>query len=450
MFATRWTCSRVRPFSCSLLLLLALPASGTAQQGAAAELALPQMIEATLQSHPSSDAAAARVEGAYEAREAVRASRLPNVSLGAELTRFAEPMVIAPLHAFDPTSPPGFDRTLVRSQLLVRYLVFDGGRRGAEINDAEAQLSGAGHLGDDVTAALIEATAAAYLEVLSARSMRDAAQSLVRALEAELGRVSLSLSAGTAAELEVLRANAALQDATAKESTAEVRAQSAERALARITGIPTETISSDDLSRPSIDALRLPYETRRTPMVLAAESSVEAAEARVQTERSRLVPQVEVEAGWLDFGTAAGDHVLEWQAGLRASWPLFTGGATRAAVRRAEADLSYAQAGLDVARLRAEQEVDAAEAALLDALGRARSLDASVAQWEEVARIEALALDAGSGIQSDLLTAQAGLFQARAGLAQAESDAALAAVTLARARGELDQTWIDRVWGNPI
>ena len=106
--------------------------------------------------------------------------------------------------------------------------------------------------------------------------------------------------------------------------------------------------------------------------------------------------------------------------------------------------------GRPLARLRAEQEVDAAEAALLDALGRARSLDASVAQWEEVARIEALALDAGSGIQSDLLTAQAGLFQARAGLAQAESDAALAAVTLARARGELDQTWIDRVWGNPI
>ena len=71
------------------------------------------------------------------------------------------------------------------------------------------------------------------------------------------------------------------------------------------------------------------------------------------------------------------------------------------------------------------------------------ALAAAVAQWEEVARIERLALEAGSGVQRDLLTAEAGLFQARAGYARARYDTVLAHVRIAKATGRLDMTWID-------
>ncbi|NIP83666.1 MAG: hypothetical protein GWM90_32325, partial [Gemmatimonadetes bacterium] len=76
-------------------------------------------------------------------------------------------------------------------------------------------------------------------------------------------------------------------------------------------------------------------------------------------------------------------------------------------------------------------------AGVTEADARAEALEAAVAQWTEVARIEALALEAGSGVQSDLLRAQASLFQAAAGLARARSDAAGARVAFARARGIL-------------
>ena len=76
-------------------------------------------------------------------------------------------------------------------------------------------------------------------------------------------------------------------------------------------------------------------------------------------------------------------------------------------------------------------------------------MSAAVAQWEEVARIEALALEAGAGEQRDLLRAEAGLFQARAGYALAGQEALTARLRLARAEGILDREWIDEWTESP-
>ncbi len=180
------------------------------------------------------------------------------------------------------------------------------------------------------------------------------------------------------------------------------------------------------------------------PAVERARRAVQAAEAMVEVERGDGWPRLDARAGLLDFGTLTGEHVFEWQAGVQLSWPLFTGGARSASVRRAEARLQAIRAEFDEAELDAARAVDAAQAAVLEADARVEALEASVAQWTEVARIEALALDAGSGVQADLLRAQARRFQASAGLARARSDAVLARVSLARAHGTLDTRWLNR------
>jgi outer membrane protein TolC len=145
----------------------------------------------------------------------------------------------------------------------------------------------------------------------------------------------------------------------------------------------------------------------------------------------------------LDFGTIDGAHVAEWQAGLQVQWTLFNGGSRAGSVRRAEAELAAARSDLDAAKLQVAQAVDAAQTAVVEADARAAALGVGVQQWQEVARIEALALDAGSGVQADLLRAQAGLFQARAGHVRARYDAVLSRIRLARAEGTLDRTWVD-------
>jgi outer membrane protein TolC len=288
---------------------------------------------------------------------------------------------------------------------------------------------------------ILEATIGAYVGVLSARAVLEASVARVAALEEEHARASRAFAAGTTAELEVLRAAATLQEARAEEAGARARVGLAERALARLMGTDGDAMAGRPLVDVGVRATPPRGAAASSPLVMRASRAVAAAEARVAEERGGRLPTLEAGAGLLDYGTASGGHVFEWQAGVQVSWPLFTGGARSAAVRRAAADLSAAESDLEATRLQVAQAVDAAQTAVVEADARAEALELAVTQWEEVARIEALALDAGSGVQRDLLQAQAGLYQARAGHAVARYDAIVARARLARAEGTLDRTW---------
>ncbi len=110
---------------------------------------------------------------------------------------------------------------------------------------------------------------------------------------------------------------------------------------------------------------------------------------------------------------------------------------------RARAEARQASEGLRLAELSLEDDVQSAEASVSESRARREALEQAVAQAEEVTRIEALSLEAGAGVQTDYLQAQAELFQTRASLAQARHGEVLARIQLARVMGELTLTWID-------
>jgi outer membrane protein len=445
------------------LLAATAPASADAQ-----ELTLTEAVASALESHPSLDVASAMTTRAEEETATARAQRLPNLAMGADLTRFQEPMVVAPLHAFDPLRPPSFDRSLVQGRLTARYTVVDWGERSARIRAGEASAESAELAAEDALAELLQQVVGAYLGVLTTRAVRTAADAHVSDLEAELDRVERNRQAGTAAEVEVLRASATLAGARADAASAAERAGLAERSLARVSDLPLARISGEDLAGVSVRDLertdlpalavgappaRTNAASRTSPTegiegrsreVERARRGVSVAEARLVEQRSARLPRIEASAGLLDFGTLGGNHAAEWQAGVQLSWPVFTGGAQSARVRAARAGVDAARAELATTELIAEEQVDIALTAVAEADARAAALEAAVQQWAEVARIERLALDTGSGVQRDLLRAQAGLFEARAGLARARHDGVLARVGLAAARGTLDRDWIDR------
>jgi outer membrane protein len=329
----------------------------------------------------------------------------------------------------------------VQGQLAAQYTLFDGAR-SPRIRGADVALEASELTLEDTRMSVLEETAAAYLEVLAARAVLAAAAAQSEALEAEHARAGQQLAAGTVAELEVLRAAAVLQEARAEESSARARVGVAERALARWMGVEVASLAGRPLSDVAPRAATPRGDALAGSLVEQATRSVAAAEARLAEERGGRLPTVQAGAGLLDFGTASGRHVTEWQAGVQVSWPLFTGGARSSSVRRAAAEVAAAESTLEATRLLASEAADAAATAAVDAESRADALALAVTQWEEVARIEALALDAGSGVQRDLLLAQAGLFQARAGHARARYEAILARVRLARLEGVLDRTWM--------
>jgi outer membrane protein TolC len=419
---------------------------GGRAQAVAAQIDLVEAVRSARETHPSVAAADARIERAIQGASGVRAERLPTLSAQASVTRFAEPMVVAPLHSLDPANPPTFDDALVQSRLQLRYSLFDGGARGARIASGAAAIDGASRAAEAVEAELIEQVVAAYVEVLTARSVREAADVRVAALEAERERVERNVVEGTAARVGLLRATATLEDARARAVTAASHVGLAERSLARRTGLPLERIAGRALAPASVAPTGRGEVgvAAENPRVVEARHGITAAEARLSEERATRLPRLEASAGLLDYGTMSGDHTAEWQAGLQLSWPIFTGGLRGARIQGAEADARMAHAALEEVELRVAEAIDAAETALAEAAARRSALTEAVAQWTEVARIERLALENGSGVQSDLLRAEAGLFEATAGLARADGDVVRATVGLARARGTLNATWIER------
>ena len=242
----------------------------------------------------------------------------------------------------------------------------------------------------------------------------------------------------------MLRAQASLQDARVEETSALRRAGLAERALARTMGGTPAGLEgvtfADVVPRPGV----LIGGTRTNPAVEAARQAIRGAEAQLRGERAGRMPRLDLRAALQDFGTVSGGHVTEWQTGIRLSWPVFTGGSRAASIRRADTELRVAESEMATILLAVDAEADAAESRVLEADERAAALESSIAQWEEVACIEALALEAGAGVQSDLLRAQAGLFRARTGHAQASYEAVLARIDLGRAQGVLSREWLNR------
>ncbi|MFP4623632.1 MAG: TolC family protein, partial [Gemmatimonadota bacterium] len=210
-------------------------------------LRLDEVVGSALATHP--EIAGARAELGAAAAEAgqVRAARWPTVAVSGLGTRYQEPMVVAPLHGFDPMAPPAFDETLYQGHASAEYTLYDGGSRGARIRGASSRAEAAGSAVRAARQTVVADAIRAYLAALSAREVRAAHERQVDALDAERGRTSLMLEQGKAPRVAVLRAQAALGEARAVLEAADERLRLALRRLVRISGLPADRVTAEGL-----------------------------------------------------------------------------------------------------------------------------------------------------------------------------------------------------------
>lgn len=445
----RWL---VAAFTATLAAPLPAAAAAAPLLQGADTLTLAAAVRTALDHDPAVAGAGANVDAATASLDAARSARLPTLSSSARAVRFAEPMLVAPIHAFDLSRVPDFDRTLLQGRIEMAYTVWDGGARGARIDGARAARS-AGAAGrtthvQEAVARVVEA----YLAVLTGRDVLAAQDARMRELDAELDRVRRFLDEGTAPRLELLRAQAERSAAAAEETAARARLERAEFRLASLLERPPAEVAETVLADVApVDAdSRLPpspaVDDRMDdhPAVAAARSRLETARAALHQARAAWFPRLHATGAYLQYAGASADATGEWQAGLQLEYPLFTGGARAARIRRSDAEVRTAEAELRRVGREVELAEDAARSAEREALARAASLADAVERFEELARVEALALEEGVGVQRDFLRAQAGLLEARARLAEARRAAVLARTHVARALGLLTPEWITR------
>jgi outer membrane protein TolC len=250
---------------------------------------------------------------------------------------------------------------------------------------------------------------------------------------------------GRAARLDVLRVEAALAEARARETQAVAETRVARSSLARWMGRTSEQIEGVTLAAPT-GVPSMPEEpprlrrdaVERNLMLRDLRAAVDASQAQVGAARGSRLPQLALAGSIYEQGSVDGDFVTEWNVGVRVSLPVFTGGALGSTVERAEASHRGAVATLQASELRVAEQVDRGLAELESALSQSESLAVAVARAEEVVRIERLRVENEQATQSDYLDAEASLLMARAGLARARYGAWISRIRLDRTLGRLE------------
>jgi outer membrane protein TolC len=450
----RWARHAAAAAGC-LICFGATPLSGSSSAGStalqdSAGLTLADAVQRAIEVQPVMRGAAAELARSEAGLRVVRSARLPDLAIQLGGTRFQEPMIVAPLHGFDPQSPPDFDRLLIQGQAVAGFTLFDGGARGARIDGARAAADAAEAGAGMARAGLIERTVRSYIEVGAAREIVRANAARVSTLGEEQARTERMLAAGSVPRVAVLRAEAALASARADHAAATAQLRRAEADLARLLDTPADSMPGMALQSVLAPAsvvepdrtglIESAYE--RNPSVQRARAGTAAAGARISEAGAAFWPALALSGGYNAFGSGAGGWVGEWQAALRLSWPVFTGGRRSGGVDRARADAEAAAAALEQLQLDVSAEIDAGLARLAGAFAQASALAVAVDQFAEVVDIEALSLSAGAGVQPDYLRAVSDLLDAQAALTRARAEVVATRVGLARLAGELDAEWI--------
>lgn len=215
----------------------------------------------------------------------------------------------------------------LRDQVLAQYLATDEARRSAYIS-------------------LVASVASQYFNLLAAEEQRELARQTLAAVDASLGIVRSRRAFGTASELDLASAEAQVQTARANLASAEQQRAQAANALDLLVGraLPDDLPAPGPLSRDALLAdlpAGLPSDLlARRPDILAAEFTLQAANANIGVARAAFFPSVTLTA----FGgssSAALDGLFKsgsgaWSFAPQITVPIFAAGRNRATLKVAE------------------------------------------------------------------------------------------------------------------
>jgi outer membrane protein len=353
--------------------------------------------------------------------------------------------------------PAGYfvsDTREVIPALALKWLLFDFGRREAQVQGARADSFVANVAFTGVHQKLIFEVSQAYFDLGAARGRLHAAQQALGAALTTQEAATAKQTNGLATVVAV--AQAQRQSAQARYTLA--AAEGAERtALANLIaalGIPAATkldvLDSAELPLPPAPAENVSKAIERAlahrPDVIAALGKVDAAEAALKGERRSYYPVIELSGkAFQNIGSLnsdggpyssidrPGQSVL-----LSFSMPLFDGGMRRSRITMADAKAHAAQQELALTRDTASQQVVRAYNGLLTSLAE---YDAATALSQAAHTAYEAALRSyrqGVGTYTDLATEENAVVQGDTQVEDARANAHTAAAALSLSMGAMN------------
>ena len=346
---------------------------------------------------------------------------------------------------------------LYEPMLQVNYLILDFGNRSAQIAIAREQLASANLSFNRVQLDVLFETARRYYRLLDTIGQREAAQVNFDNADTVRKAVEARLAVGLATLPDALEAQAAAAQANFTLQAAIGDVDVARGDLLSLLGAsptaPLQVQSLADLPLPNHLDANPENEVKRAlaqrPEIGEQVAARDAARAEIRGARSAFLPQVsfqgqggEVRAyGRQDQlnDTYAGP-LEEWNVNLNLQWTLFDGGRRTAALARAHADETRAQANIDETRDEVEQQVWTAYVNLRTAFYQRDAAAALLAAAQTSYGASLKSYQLGLRNTVDVVTAQRTLAQALSSDVAARTSLLTQLVNLSYRTGDLLQS----------
>jgi outer membrane protein TolC len=340
--------------------------------------------------------------------------------------------------------PNSYTASITGTQTL-----FAGGRVGAALSIADEYRSAATLMLTEQVADIELATRTAYYNALLAQEMERISAAAVTQAEAFLAQEELRRKAGTASELDVLRAEVALENLRPPLVAARNAASVATLNLKRLIDLPlTKPVllttplampSAEELVTPTVDASVL---LAQRAAVQAQERQVAIREQQVRIAKAAFLPSAGLSVTYGKqimpqrvFGFGNQSLLGNFSATIGVNVPIFSGFRRQAELQQADIQLDQERLRLGQLRenvqLQYEQALGEKQRAAADLTARQRT----VAQALRVYDLTVLRYEKGLATQLEVSDSRFALLQARTNLAQAISGFYLADAGVSRAGG---------------
>ncbi len=358
-----------------------------------------------------------------------------------------------------PLAPRGYvmvEIPKVQPEVALQYLIFDFGKREANVNSARAERLAAGADVIQVNQAVAFHVASAYYQLLTAQERLQAAQDTLRTAQTTQDAAENRLNNGLATLPDVLNARAETSQAVFDEESADGDEKVMRVTLTEVVGAdPSPNIVIDSQrSAPLPERLTMSIEAlihramENRPELMAQALRIRSAEDRVRAAKAEYRPQIVLSGSaaqtsvWpaADYGHLGAASEPTWSAELGVHWRIFDGGVRKNERLIAESKRREAADELTTEEDETTREVWTSYIGFRTAL---RKHDAAVALLESANESYSASLDAYKyGVKNlvDVVTAEKQLALARLSSVSARSELFLEAVDLEFATGNLLRT----------
>ena len=394
-------------------------------------LSLEDALRLALQNNGLARAALAETDAADARLAAARANLYPSIDLSSSTTR---------------TRVEGggaiADTTQRQNGFGLEWLLLDNGQRELRIRQSSRTAEATRQSTRETLRRVLFQTARAYYEVLRRKELLQVADTAVRRAETLLQVAKAQAEVGVAPQKDVLQAEADLANARVQQIQARNALRLAETDLKRLIGWdaqkPLPALTAPDAPPTPDPALSVEQLWQRArlqrPDLRDAELRLQI--SRLGLEAARLNSLLRLQISARGFREYEPNSRTQGSLSIVASYPLFDGGLTRAALREAEASLQSAQFRLQQAERDAYAEVESALLSVREASERLEASRIAVAAAQRNFDAAQESLREGVGTIVEVLTAQLALITAETNLVQATYDAAVAELQLRVATGE--------------